>query len=85
MWVRSLGREEPLEESKEIHSSIPAWRIPQTEEPGRLQSTGQQTVEHDRSDLAHTHTQVSGTPGAGWQDSRPEKGRGEGHLASAWV
>ena len=56
MWVRSLGREEPLEESKEIHSSIPAWRIPQTEEPGRLQSIGQQTVEHDRSDLAHTHT-----------------------------
>ena len=38
--VRSLGWEEPLEESKEIHSNIPAWRIPRTEEPGDLQSMG---------------------------------------------
>ena len=36
--VRSLGQEEPLEEGMATHSSILPWRIPQTEEPGRLQS-----------------------------------------------
>ena len=46
-WVRSLGREDPLEKEMATHSSIPAWRIPRTEEPGRLQSTGSQTVRHD--------------------------------------
>jgi len=40
--VRSLGGEEPLEEGMETHSSILAWRIPWTEEPGRLQSIGSQ-------------------------------------------
>ena len=39
MRVRSLGREDLLEEGMAPHSSIPAWRIPWTEEPGRLQST----------------------------------------------
>jgi len=38
--VRSLSWEDPLEEGVAIHSSILAWRIPWTEEPGRLQSTG---------------------------------------------
>ena len=37
-WVRSLGLEDPLEESMATHSSILAWRIPWTEEPGGLQS-----------------------------------------------
>ena len=37
-WVRFLGREDPLEQEIAIHSSILAWRIPWTEEPGRLQS-----------------------------------------------
>ena len=37
-------------------SSILAWRIPWTEEPGRLQSTGSQRVGHDQSDLERTHT-----------------------------
>ena len=41
MWVQSLGREDPLEEGMATHSSILAWRIPPTEEPGRLQSIGQ--------------------------------------------
>ena len=36
IWVRSLGREEPLEKGIATHSSILAWRIPWTEEPGRL-------------------------------------------------
>ena len=40
MRVQSLGGEDPLEEKMATHSSILAWRIPWTEEPGRLQSTG---------------------------------------------
>ena len=40
--VRYLGSEDPLEKEMETHSSILAWRIPWTEEPGRLQSTGSQ-------------------------------------------
>ena len=47
-WVRSLGCEDPLEKGMATHSSILAWRIPRTEEPGGLQSTGSQTVEHDK-------------------------------------
>ena len=54
MWVRSLDWEDPVEKGMATHSSIPAWRIPRTEEPGRLQSMGLQRAEHDCSDLAHT-------------------------------
>ena len=43
----SLGQEDPLEEEMTTHSSIHAWKIPQTEEPGRLQSVGSQRVGHD--------------------------------------
>ena len=39
-WVRSLGREDPLEEGMATHSSILAWRVSQTEEPGGLWSMG---------------------------------------------
>ena len=46
-WLPSLGREDPLEEEMATHSSILAWRIPQTEEPGGLQSTGSQRVGHN--------------------------------------
>ena len=46
-WVQSLGREDPLENEMATHSSILAWRIPWTEEPGRLQSTGSQRVGHN--------------------------------------
>ena len=46
-WVRSLGREDPLEKEIAIHSSILAWKIPWTEEPDRLQSMGSQRVGHD--------------------------------------
>ena len=42
-WVRSLGREDPLEKEMATHSSILAWRIPWTEEPGGLQSPGSQS------------------------------------------
>ena len=46
-WVRSLGQEDPLEKEMATHSSILAWRIPWTEEPGGLQSTGSQRVRYD--------------------------------------
>ena len=46
-WVRSLGQEDPLEKEMATHSGILAWRIPWTEEPGGLQSTGSQRVGHD--------------------------------------
>ena len=45
--VWSLGWEDPLEKGMAIHSSIPAWIIPWTEEPGGLHSMGSQRVEHD--------------------------------------
>ena len=45
--VRSLGREDPLEKEMATHSRILAWKIPWTEEPGRLQTTGSQRVRHD--------------------------------------
>ena len=46
-WVQSLGREDPLEKEMAIHSSILAWRIPWTEEPGWLQSMGSHRVGHN--------------------------------------
>ena len=45
--VRSLGREDPLEKEMATYSSTLAWKIPRTEEPGGLQSTGLQRVGHD--------------------------------------
>ena len=47
MQVGFLGREDPLEKEMATHSSILAWRIPRTEEPGGLQSMGSQRVGHD--------------------------------------
>ena len=47
MWVSSLGQEDLLEEEIATQSSILAWRIPWTEEPGGLQSMGLQRVGHD--------------------------------------
>ena len=50
MWetqVQSLGRKDRLEKEMATHSSILAWKIPWTEEPGRLQSMGLQRVRHD--------------------------------------
>ena len=55
--VWSLGREDPLEEDMATHSSILAWRIPWTEEPGGLYPIGLERVRYDWSDLAHTHIQ----------------------------
>ena len=46
-WVSSLGQEDPLEKGMPTHSSVLAWGIPRTEEPGGLQSMGSQRVGHD--------------------------------------
>ena len=48
-WVQSLGQEDPLKKEMATHSSILAWRIPWTEEPGGVQSMGSQRVGHDRA------------------------------------
>ena len=45
--VQSLGQEDPLEKKMATHSSVLAWKIPWTEEPGRLQSMGSQRIGHD--------------------------------------
>ena len=47
MWVQSLGWDDPLEKGMATHFSILAWRIPWTEEPGRLQSMGPQRFGHN--------------------------------------
>ena len=52
MWVRFLCREDPLEEGMATHSSILAWEIPWTEEPGRLQSMGSQKDTTERLTLS---------------------------------
>ena len=60
-WVWSLGLEDPLEKGLATHSSALAWRIPWTEEPGRLQSMVSQRVRHDwvtKCGHAHTHIQL---------------------------
>ena len=48
-WVRSLDQEDPLEKGMATHSSIVAWEIAWTEEPGRLQSMGSQRDRHNRA------------------------------------
>ena len=60
-WVQSLGQKDPLEEGMATRSSILAWRIPWTEEPGGLWSIAMQRVRHDQSDLACTHTLLNQT------------------------
>ena len=48
-WVRALGWEDPLEKDMATQSSIPAWRIPWTEEPSKLTVHGSQRVRHNRA------------------------------------
>ena len=54
--VQSLGQEDPLEKGMATYSSILAWRIPWTEEPGGLQSMGLQRVGHDWATKTFTFT-----------------------------
>ena len=67
-WVRSLGQEDLLEKGKETHASILAWRIPWTEEPGGLQSTGAQRVGHD-----WLHFLLSSSWGQHWSQSHTSR------------
>ena len=52
-WVQSLGQKDLLEKEMATHSSILAWKIPWTEEPGRLKYIGLQTVGHDLAISLH--------------------------------
>ena len=70
MQVRFLGWEDTLEEDMATHSSILAWRIPWTEEPGRLLYTGSQRVKHNGSEINTQNTptsspSISGPPAPG--------------------
>ena len=47
MWVQPLGQEYPLQKGMATHSSILAWEIPRTEDPGMLQSMGRKRVRHN--------------------------------------
>ena len=57
--VQSLGREDPLEKEMATHSSIPAWNIPWTEEPGGLQSMGSHRVEYHGATHIQTDRKAS--------------------------
>ena len=59
MQVRSLGQEDPLEKATATHASILAWRITQTEEPGRLQSIGSHRDGHDKQLSTHAHRNLA--------------------------
>ena len=65
---KSLGQEDPLEEGMATNSNILAWRIPQTEEPGGLQSTGSHKVAHDWSDLVCIQHRRRGRQRIRWLD-----------------
>ena len=75
-WVWSLGREDPLEKEMATHSSTLAWKIPWTEQCGRLQFMGSQRVGHDWAtslsffsftpDTSNVHSKLSGHPEVAW-------------------
>ena len=56
-WVQFLGQKDPLEKRTATHCTILAWRIPWTEEPGGLQSTGSQRVGYDSGTITTFHVQ----------------------------
>ena len=60
-WVRSLGQEDPQEEGMATHSSILAWKIPWTLEPGGLQPMGSQNVRHGLATTKQQHILTSST------------------------
>ena len=63
MWVQSLGQEDPLQKKMATHSSVFAWEIPWTEEPGGLQSSPWGHKESDTTE--HTHAHVNTGVGSG--------------------
>ena len=75
MRVQSLTQENPLEKELAAHSSILAWRIPWTEESGRLQSMGSQRAGHDCVTSFHFQWQRRQREGSGSPGSAEERGR----------
>ena len=65
-WVQSLSWEDPLKKGMATHSSILAWRIPWTDEPGRLQSMGSQRVGHDQATSIFSFTDEEVEPQRGY-------------------
>ena len=68
-WVQSLGWEDSLEEGMATHSSILAWEVPWTEEPGGLQSVGLQGVGHDSVTKQPKRTESQIITSLHWQGS----------------
>ena len=60
--VRSLGQEDPLQKRMTTHSSILAWEIHRTGEPGSLSFMGSQKARHDYEELTHTKAKISHNP-----------------------
>ena len=85
-WVRSLGWEEPLEKEIAAHSSILAWKIPWTAEPGRLPSMGWQRVRHNWVTSLSLHPSPvrlsASEPSCGWAVVRARLNCTRCHLAS---
>ena len=75
MWVRPLGREDPLEKGMATQASILAWRIPWTQEPGGLQSMESQRVRHDWA-TEHAHNNVLGNLLETDRDRKPKQTEG---------
>ena len=71
IWIQPLGQEDPLEKEMATHSSILAWEIPWTEEPGGLQSMGSKRVGHDLS----IPLTVSNDKIWGWGGGRSKKAK----------
>ena len=65
-WVQSLGQEDPLEKEMATHSSILAWEIPWTEDPGELQSTGLPGVGRGLGSLSENHSVMSNSFATPW-------------------
>ena len=84
IWVWSLSREDPLEKEMATHSSILAWRIPWTEEPGRLQSMGSQRVGYNWATNTHKHTHTHTHTHTVWNhllsESRGNQSQSEGMV-----
>ena len=81
-WVRSLGWEDPLEKEMETHSSILAWRIPRTEEPGGLQSTGSQRVRHNWVTSLHFTSIIYSIPET--RKKERQRGKRSRNTAVTW-
>ena len=86
IWVQSLGWEDSLEEGMATHSSILAWRLPWTEEPGKLQSTGSQRVGYDcmtkHSTAAASYQEPPSRPGSGSSsDGKPNNA----NIRALWL